>query len=63
MKNLLNWKDAAHYGSAVLLLGLAGLAHFGVQLPGVTVDPSVCSAAGISILVAGFKGGFSTGGK
>lgn len=56
------WLDAAHYGMSVLLLGLAGLTEAGVSLPGVTVDPKVAGAAGVGILVAGLKGGWTSGG-
>lgn len=57
----ISWKDALHYGSAFVLLGAAGLTEVGVSLPGVTVDPKVATAAGIGILAAGLKGGWSSG--
>lgn len=57
----ISWKDALHYGSAFVLLGAAGLTEVGVSLPGVTVDPKVAGAAGIGILAAGLKGGWSSG--
>lgn len=55
--------DAAHYGMSILLLGLAGLTEVGVSLPGVSVDPKVAGAAGFGILVAGLKGGVTSGSK
>ncbi len=48
--------DILHYGTSALLLAMAGLSEMGVQLPGIVVDPKVAGAAGIGILVAGFKG-------
>lgn len=55
------WIDAAHYGSAFVLLGMAGLTQLGVHLPGITVDPMVAGSTGVGILVAGLKGGVSSG--
>lgn len=56
MNDNIDWKDVAHYGSAVACLAMAGLTELGVTLPGVTVDPKVAGAAGIGILAAGLKG-------
>lgn len=55
-----DWKDWLHYGSSVLLLLMAGLTELGVQLPGVTVDPKIAGAAGVGVLVAGLKGGWTS---
>jgi len=57
------WIDAAHYGISAVLLLMAGLAEAGVALPGVSVDPKVAGGAGIGILIAGLKGGVTSGGK
>lgn len=59
--NSLDWKDVAHYGSALVCLAMAGLSELGVSLPGVTVDPKVAGAAGIGILAAGLKSGVTSG--
>jgi len=56
-----NWKDAAHYGVAALAILLGLMAHFGIQIPGVTIDPSVTDSFGVGVLLAGFKGGFRNG--
>lgn len=59
----ISWKDAAHYGSAFVLLGAAGVTELGVHLPGISVDPAVAGAAGVGILAAGLKGGVTSGTK
>lgn len=59
--NSVDWKDIAHYGSALVCLAMAGLSELGVTLPGVTVDPKVAGAAGIGILAAGLKSGVTSG--
>jgi hypothetical protein len=51
-----NWIDVVHYGSSLLLLGLAAMATLGIQLPGVEVNPATAAAAGLGVLVAGWKG-------
>jgi len=54
----MNWKDVAHYGTAVLLIAVGGVSELGVNLPGVVVsDPKTVFLAGVGILVAGLKGG------
>jgi hypothetical protein len=56
----LNWKDVAHYGTAVLAISIGGVTEMGVQLPGVVVsDPKMTITMGIGILVAGLKGGWT----
>ncbi len=51
--------DILHYGSAGLLMLLSALSAVGLSLPGVTVDSKVSLAAGVGILVAGFKSGLT----
>jgi len=60
----IGWKDIwLHYGPVLIGGGLAVLAEWGVQIPGVSVDPKVAGAAALAALVAGFKGGTTSGGK
>jgi len=56
----MNWKDLAHYGTALTLIAVGGFAEIGASLPGVTVsDPKTVLMAGVGILVAGLKGGWT----
>lgn len=58
-----SWTDAAHYGSALLLIAVGGATEAGLALPGVTVsDPKAVLITGLGILVAGLKGGVLSGG-
>ena len=60
----LNWKDVCHYGSAIILMLVGGAGEVGIPLPGVTVsDPKTVLLSGVGILVAGLKGGWTSGGK
>ncbi len=57
----MNWKDIAHYGTAVLLMLVGGVSELGLQLPGIVVsDPKMVMAAGFGIFVAGLKGGWGS---
>lgn len=59
-----SWKDVAHYATAVLLMAVGGATEVGMALPGVTVtDPKMVFATGVGILVAGLKGGVTSGVK
>ena len=61
MKNL-GWKDYAHYATAVAAIAIGGACELGVQIPGVVVsDPKMTISLGIGILVAGLKGGVTSG--
>ena len=55
MLSSISWKDIIHYGSGIGLLGLGLLAAAGIHIPGVTIDPTVTSAAAMGILAAGLK--------
>ncbi len=58
----MNWKDVAHYGTAGLAILVGGLTELGVQIPGVIVsDPKMTITVGIGVLVAGLKGGWTSG--
>lgn len=60
----ISWKDIGHYGIALLLMADGAVSALGVALPGVTVsDPKMTFFAGLGILVAGWKGGFTSGVK
>jgi hypothetical protein len=52
-----DWKDVLHYGGALGLVALGLIASTGIHIPGVTIDPATCLAAGAGILAAGLKGG------
>lgn len=57
-----SWVDVLHYGSGVTLVLVGGLTELGAQLPGVIVsDPKAVMATGVGILVAGLKGGWTSG--
>ena len=62
MKNL-NWIDYLHYVMGIGLMIAAALTQAGVSLPGVTVNPTTAGAAGVGILAAGLKGGWTSGSK
>ena len=51
-----DWKDVLHYSGAVGLLLLGIIGSTGIHIPGVTIDPATCLAAGGGILAAGLKG-------
>ena len=57
----ISWKDVLHYGSAVGLVMLGGLAMMGLQIPGVTIDPTICFTTAAGIFAAGLKGGVRSG--
>jgi hypothetical protein len=57
----ISWKDVLHYGSAVGLVMLGGLAMMGLQIPGVTIDPTICFTTAAGIFAAGLKGGATSG--
>jgi hypothetical protein len=57
----ISWKDVLHYGSAVGLVMLGGLAMMGLQIPGVTIDPTICFTTAAGIFAAGLKGGVTSG--
>lgn len=60
----ISWKDLAHYGTALLLIAVGGATEVGLTLPGVAVtDPKMVLATGVGILVAGLKGGVTSGVK
>jgi hypothetical protein len=52
----IDWKDLAHYGGAIALMLLGAIGSMGARIPGVTIDPATCMAAGVGILAAGLKG-------
>ena len=57
----MNWKDVLHYGAAGAAILAGGMAEIGVQIPGVVVsDPKLAITAGLGILAAGLKNGWST---
>ena len=56
----MNWKDALHYGAAGLAITAGLLAEIGVSIPGVEImDPKMAITAGIGILGAGLKSGWT----
>lgn len=57
----ISWKDVLHYGSAVGLVALGGLAMMGLHIPGVTIDPTICFTTAAGIFAAGLKGGVTSG--
>ena len=58
----MNWKDIAHYGTAGLAILVGGVTELGVQIPGVVVsDPKTTIMLGVGVLVAGLKGGWTSG--
>ena len=57
----ISWKDVLHYGSAVGLVMLGGLAMMGLHIPGVTIDPTICFTTAAGIFAAGLKGGVTSG--
>lgn len=59
----MNWKDIAHYGTAGVAILVGGMTELGMQIPGVIVsDPKMTISMGVGILVAGLKGGWTSGG-
>ena len=57
----MNWKDILHYGAAGLAITAGLLAEIGISIPGVEImDPKMAITAGIGILAAGLKGGWTT---
>lgn len=52
----MDWKDIMHYGGAAGLVFLGALGAMGLHIPGVTIDPATCFAAGGGIFAAGLKG-------
>lgn len=57
----MNWKDIAHYGTAIAAMLIGGISELGVQIPGVVVtDPKTTFMLGVGVLVAGLKGGWVT---
>lgn len=57
----MNWKDAAHYGTAGLAMLVGGLTYMGVHIPGVEVaDPLMTMNLGMAVFVAGLKGGWTS---
>lgn len=59
----ISWKDVLHYGSAVGLVALGGLAMMGLHIPGVSIDPTICFTTAAGIFAAGLKGGVVSGGN
>lgn len=60
----LNWKDLAHYGTALTAILVGGMTYMGAAIPGVSVtDPKMTIMFGVGVLAAGLKGGLTSGGK
>lgn len=59
----MNWKDIAHYGTAGMAILVGTMTEVGIAIPGVVVsDPKMTISMGVGILVAGLKGGWTSGG-
>jgi hypothetical protein len=56
----MNWKDILHYGTGGLLIAASAFAPVINTLPGIHVDATTAATAGIGILVAGLKGGWTS---
>lgn len=55
-----HWKDILHYGTGVTLVLIGTVTELGMSLPGVSVtDPKTVLMAGIGIIAAGLKGGWT----
>lgn len=60
----MNWKDVVHYGTAGLAILVGGVTEMGIQIPGVVVsDPKMTITIGLGVLIAGLKGGWTSGEK
>lgn len=53
--------DVVHwFGGAYLLLG-GLMTEFGIQLPGMVIDPKIAIPAGGAVIAAGLKAGITSG--
>jgi hypothetical protein len=59
----MNWKDVVHYGTAAIAILVGGITEMGISIPGIVVsDPKMTITMGLGVLVAGLKGGWTSGG-